>query len=333
MAMLPAGVGPPHLNVDEAIGRIPLPDERPPPHRHTEPRHLEIDHRAVGERVRPADDAEAERRWGEQDEIRGLGEEREHVGTRPGEPHARLENVVGHADRRYRLLAELLDLGEDLVRLWQLSLAVPLDEADLALLVHDERRPAVGVPLGPVDAVILRDGAVDIREQRIVADTDRLGPVGMTEWAVSADTQHLGIRRLKVADALVEGGHARASARRPVEGIEENDHVLPAKVLEADLFEPDRPEREVGRGVAHVEGLGVTHSLNPPFANLRGVGFVILARGSPARAGGFRVAAHAMLSRLSSGASARPRKVAAVTTRPVSQSRAKRSANLASRSA
>src|SRR3989442_2349896 len=149
----------------------------------------------------------------------------------------------------------------------------------------------------------------------------------------AANAQVLGIRRLKVADSLVEGRHARASARRPVEGIEENDDVLPAKVLEADLFEPDRPEREVGREVAHVEGLGVTHSLNPPFANLRGVRSVILARGSPALAGGFRVAAHAMLRRLSSGASARPRKAAAVTTRPVSQSRANRSANLASRSA
>src|SRR6267143_4114707 len=222
----------------------------------------------------------------------------------------------GRSSAGRRRLAELLDLGEDLVGLWQLALAVPLDEADRSPLVHEERGPAVGVPLGPIDAVVLRDGAVDVREQRVVADADRLGPVVVAERAVGADTQHLGVRRLKVAEALVEGGHARASARRPVERVEENDHGLSAELLEADLLEPDRPEREVGRGVADVERRVVAHSLNPPFANLRGArSFIVSRRGSPARAGGFRAAAHARLRRLSSGASGRPRYPAAVTTR------------------
>src|SRR5204862_4201881 len=113
-------------------------------------------------------------------------------------------------------LRELLDLGENLVGLRQLALAVALDEADLPLFVDDERCADVGVPVGPVDAVVLGDRALHVREQRVVADADRLRPVLMAEGAVRADTQHLGIRRLQVAHALVEGGHAGASARCPV---------------------------------------------------------------------------------------------------------------------
>src|SRR5207247_9144476 len=84
-----------------------------------------------------------------------------------------------------RFLGELLDLGEDLVGLRELALAVPLDEPDRALLVHDERRPAVGVPVGPVDAVVLRDGAVNVRErseERRVGKECRLGGM-QEEWS------------------------------------------------------------------------------------------------------------------------------------------------------
>src|SRR5262245_27661209 len=176
---------------------------------------------------------------------------------------------------------------------------------------------------------------MDVREQRIVADADGLRPVLVAERAVSADTQHLGIGCLKVADALVEGRHADASAGRPVERIEQDHHVLAAELREADLLEADRPQGEVGCGVADVEDLvlAVAHSVNPPFANLRGARSFMLTRGRGTRAGGLRVAAHARLRRLSSGAASRPRWAAAVTTRPVSHRRANRSANLASRSA
>src|SRR5256885_5906319 len=56
----------------------------------------------------------------------------------------------------------------------------------------------------------------------------------------------------EVADALVEGGHAGASARRPVERVEQQHHFLPVEVLEADLLEPDglqrrSEERRVGK--------------------------------------------------------------------------------------
>src|SRR5262249_56156955 len=90
-------------------------------------------------------------------------------------------------------LGELLDLREDLLGLGQLALAVALDEPDLAVLVHDERRADVGVPLGPVDAVVPGGGPVDVREQRIVADADRPRPVVVAEGAVPAHTPPPGI--------------------------------------------------------------------------------------------------------------------------------------------
>ncbi len=47
-------------------------------------------------------------------------------------------------------------------------------------------------------------------------------------------------------------------ARRPVQRVEEDHHVLATELREADLLETDRPEREVGRGVADVEDFVVT---------------------------------------------------------------------------
>jgi drug/metabolite transporter (DMT)-like permease len=131
--------------------------------------------------------------------------------------------------------ADLLHLGEDPVGVGQLPLAVPLDESHDALRVDDERRADVRVPVGPVDAVVLGDGAMHVGEQRVVLDADRLGPVLVAEGAVRGDTQHLGIGRLEVAYALVEGGHALASAGRPVQRIEEQDDALAPVVVQADL--------------------------------------------------------------------------------------------------
>ena len=61
MTMLPAGVGSPHLDVDETIGRIPLADERAPPDRDAEPGQPQIEHRTGRERRRPAHEAETKR--------------------------------------------------------------------------------------------------------------------------------------------------------------------------------------------------------------------------------------------------------------------------------
>src|SRR5690242_10906864 len=208
------------------------------------------------------------------------------------------------------LQAELMNLGEDLVGIGKLPFTIALDKADLPLRVYDEGRAHVRVPLRPVDAVVLADGAMDVGEQRIVADADRLGPVVVAEWAISADTQHLGIDCLKVADALVEGRHARASTRRPVERIEQDDDVLTAEFGEPDLLEPDRPQGEVRRDVADVQDFGLIQSVNPPFANLRGARSFILARDprvAATRAGGLRTAAHARFRRLSSGVTSTPR--------------------------
>src|SRR5262245_17836976 len=72
----------------------------------------------------------------------------------------------GSARRPYRS-AELLDLGQDLVRIGELPLAVALGEAHHALVVDDEGGPDVGVPVRPVHAVIPDHGALDIGQQRI----------------------------------------------------------------------------------------------------------------------------------------------------------------------
>src|SRR5207249_6086832 len=87
------------------------------------------------------------------------------------------------------VLREFLYLSENLVGIGELALAIAFDEPDLALLVHDERRPAVGVPVGPVDAVIPDDRALDVGQERIVADVHGLRPVLVAEGAVGADTQ------------------------------------------------------------------------------------------------------------------------------------------------
>src|SRR5262249_51983668 len=99
VAMLPAGVRSPHLHVDEAIGRVPFADECAPPDRNAEPRQSHVEDRAGRQRRRPADDTKTKRGRCDQKEMRRLGEKREYLGARPGEPHARLEDVVGHYAR------------------------------------------------------------------------------------------------------------------------------------------------------------------------------------------------------------------------------------------
>src|SRR5262245_259620 len=168
---------------------------------------------------------------------------------------------------------------------------------------------------------------MEVGEQRIAADSDRLRPVLVAEGTVGADTQHLGIGRLEVAHAPIEGGHAGASARGPVERVEQQDHVLPAEGAQADLLEPDRLQGEVRRGIARTKRAALadgTHSTRPPLADVRGPRGII-ACGIPARVAGFRSDAHRWCRRLSRGVSAAPTNPAAVTTRPVSHSRAKRS--------
>src|SRR3989337_1667779 len=71
---------------------------------------------------------------------------------------------------------ELLDLGEDLLRVRQLPPAILLDEADLPLPVHDEGRPGVGVHVGPVDPVLLHDLSVNVPQQGVTDPTQRPYP-------------------------------------------------------------------------------------------------------------------------------------------------------------
>src|SRR5438874_2064183 len=73
-------------------------------------------------------------------------------------------------------LVELPGLGEDLLRVGELTLPVPLDEPDDPLPVDHEGRSETGVQLGPVDAVLLDDLSVDVAEQRIGDPAQRLRP-------------------------------------------------------------------------------------------------------------------------------------------------------------
>src|SRR2546425_8891357 len=132
----------------------------------------------------------------------------------------------------------------------------------------------------------------------------------------------------------VEGGHAGASARCPVERIKEQDDVLTFVVVEADLLQPDRFQREIGRGVADVERLRFCHhSRYPPLAVFLFLSHCGLIGTAPTFAAGRRARLQSSRRRVSSTVVPWPMKPAAVTTRPVSKSRAKRSAHRESRSA
>src|SRR6185503_11797790 len=178
-----------------------------------------------------------------------------------------LQPVVGVV-LAWVMLGETIEPAEivgGLARLGQLAACVALDEAHRALRVHDEGRPHIGVPLRPVHAVVLRRRAVRVGQQRIVRDTHGFGPVLVAEGTIGTDTQHLGIRRLEVAHALIEGRHALGSAGGPVQRIEQEHDVLAAEVPETHVLEPDALEREIGRGVAYRQ-LRVAHRPSPPFA-------------------------------------------------------------------
>src|SRR5262245_65933088 len=106
---------------------------------------------------------------------------------------------------------------------------------------------------------------MDVREQWVTRDADRFGPVLVAERAVRADTQHLGIRRLEVRRAPVEGGHAGGSARSPVERIEEDYDRLAAKISQAHFLEPDGLQREVRGWIPDTNRLDVAHGVVPSF--------------------------------------------------------------------
>src|SRR5207245_4884340 len=136
------------------------------------------------------------------------------------------------------------------------------------------------------------------------------GPVLVAERAIRADAQHLGTGGLEVASAPVEGRHARASPRRPVERVEEDHDVSTAVVPELHLREPDRLEGEVRRGVSDAQGLGRggrAHGPVPPRAYLTGGFRATIARPvAVIRAGGLRWPAHRMWRRPSRPATGVP---------------------------
>src|SRR5262245_1632089 len=244
-------------------------------------------------------------------------------------------------------LWQLLHLGENPVRIRQLPSRISLDEADDALAIYDERRADIRVPLRPVDPVVLDGSAVHVGQQWVVRDPDRLGPVLVAERAIRADAQDLGIGRLEVAGALIEGGHARASSRRPVERIEQQDHVPSAILAQADVAEADGVEREVGSGISDPQRRGGTHSVVPSFRRANALRLLMIAEGPSAfnpraqrgagrigiRAGGLRRFPQRCRRADSRGVSTSPRKPAAVTTWPLSQSCRKRSRYRSSRTA
>ena len=81
MLVAPQPVGPPDLTVDEAMGRLPDLDLRPPPQRDAAPVDAVVDEGARVHRDRiPGEDLEAEPWRGQFFEVSGLGEEAENLG-------------------------------------------------------------------------------------------------------------------------------------------------------------------------------------------------------------------------------------------------------------
>ena len=94
--MLPPRVGPAELHVQKAKRRVELAHVRAPAKRHPEPAQPIVEHRARRQRRRGAEELQTERGRRERRELRGIGEEREHVATWPPDPDARVQDVVGH---------------------------------------------------------------------------------------------------------------------------------------------------------------------------------------------------------------------------------------------
>src|SRR5215470_8254290 len=145
-----------------------------------------------------------------------------------------------------RRSGELPDLSEDLFRIGELALAVPLDEADHPVSVDDEGRAIAGVQLRPVDPVLLHHLAVDVAEERVRDPAQRLRPRLVAVDRVRGDTHDLGIRPLEVPQPGLEGGHLPRSPRGPVEHVEEEDHlVLPLLLGQTPLLAADPLELDL----------------------------------------------------------------------------------------
>jgi len=162
-----------HLDIDEAIGRI---------HSRMNARHLPAPRaRTSGDRA-PRGRERARRRRPEA-KRRRVSRTRfaDSAKTRtprhaPGQPHAdsRCSRHARAIIGRRRRLAELLDLGEDLVGCGSSPLPYRSMKRIVPLL-STRKWPAVGVPLGPIDAVVPSRRCGGRPRAAVVADADRLG--------------------------------------------------------------------------------------------------------------------------------------------------------------
>lgn len=101
----------------------------------------------------------------------------------------------------------------------------PLDGAVFA----DQHGGAVAdAGLFKPEAVGLRDVTlgVEVSEQGVVDACETAGPCFVTELAINADTQNLGITGLELAEQAVESRDFEASCRGEVERVEYEKNVL-----------------------------------------------------------------------------------------------------------
>src|SRR5262245_52566638 len=148
--------------------------------------------------------------------------------------------------------AELLHLGEDLRRIGQLSSTVALHEPDDAVPIDHEHRTMARVELRPVDPVPLDYVPLDVGQQGIRDAAERLRPCLVTVDRVAGDAHDLGIHGLEVAEAGFEGRHLLASARGPVENVEEQHDRLPPLGRQAPLLAADPLQSDLGRRVSNL---------------------------------------------------------------------------------
>jgi hypothetical protein len=98
MGVVPEPVWPLHLDVDEALARLPALDASQPANGHAVQAQPVLDHRSRGHRNRPwRDDVKPEPRWRDALEVRGVGVELEDLTRGSGDDLLASKNVLHEA--------------------------------------------------------------------------------------------------------------------------------------------------------------------------------------------------------------------------------------------
>jgi hypothetical protein len=139
--------------------------------------------------------------------------------------------------------ARLLQIAqnvEDLIVVGLLADVVDVDVADDSLLIDDDDRALADPRLLDPHAILLRDFSLRVKvcqERELLDPTERLREGYVTGNAIDRNAQNLGIIPLEFGVLRLVRGNLNGSHGGPVEGIEDQDHVLlPLKAAETNLL-------------------------------------------------------------------------------------------------